>query len=107
MKKYPVISKSGNEYQVELFVGKSIALAGFNIVIKERREGIFGIEYFKKLEHYNPFKSEREMFEEFGGYEDIAKYFVTEYENEMKEKIEFEEMRNNYAKEFEEWDGRC
>lgn len=107
MKKYPIISESGNEYQVELFVGKSIALAGFNIVIKERRELIFGIEYFKELKHYNPLMSEREMFEEFGGYVDIAKYFVTEYENEMREKIEFGEMRNNYVKEFEEWDGRC
>lgn len=106
MKKYPVISESGNEYQVELFVGKSIALAGFNIVIKERSELIFGIGYFKELKHYNLHKSEREMFEEFGGYVDIAKYFISEYEYEMREKIEFEEARNNYVKEFEEWGGR-
>ena|SRR5690625_3622362 len=106
MKKYPVISESGNEYQVELFVGKSLALVGFNIVIKGRKD-IFGIEYFETLRHYNRFNTEREMFEEFGDYIGIAKYYVTIYENEIKERNELKEMRNNYVKEFEEWDGRC
>ena len=107
MKKYPIISKSGNEYKVELFVGESIALAGFNIVIKERRKGFFGIQYFKKLKHYNELLTEKEMFEEYGSYVDIAKHFVSLYEYEINEVPEFEELRNNYAKEFEEWGGKC
>jgi len=107
MKKYPIISKSGNEYQVELFVGESIALAGFNIIIKERRKGFFGIRHFKKLKHYNESMTEKEMFEEYGSYVDIAKYFVDVHEQDEKERLDFKELRSNYAKEFEEWDGRC
>ncbi len=107
MNKYPVISERGNEYQVELFVGESLALAGFNIVIKERRKGLFNIEFFKTLKHYNRFLNEGEMFEKYGSYVDIAKYFVSLYEQEIKEEIEYEEKRRSYVKEFEEWDGRC
>jgi len=107
MKKYPIISKSGNKYQVGLFVGESIALAGFNIVIKERRKGFFGIEYFKKLKHYNESMTEKEMFEEYGSYVDIAKYFVAVHEQDEKERLDFKELRSSYAKEFEEWDGKC
>lgn len=107
LKKYPVISKSGQTYQVEMFVGESLALAGFNVVIRKQRKGLFGISYKQTLRHFSISKYEEIMFEEYGSYVDIASYFVAVYEDEVRKALEEEERRETYTKEFEEWDGIC
>lgn len=110
MIKYPVISKNGNKYEVEMFFGKTIAYAGFNVIISKKGRGLFGRDKFITLREYNEFHNDmsnrRETLSEYSWVE-LAKMYVAKYEEENAEDIAFERRLSEIGKEFEEWDGYC
>lgn len=106
MKKFPVISKEGNEYEVEIFYGLSLAYAGMNIIISEvKGKTIFGRSR-RKLEHYHILENEVNILEE-NSYIDLAKRYVERCEKENQRFIEHASRKKRYEEEFKEWDGRC
>jgi len=106
LKKYPVISKSGNVYEVVLFFGSSIAYAGLNVDIKKETRTIFGLKKIKTVRFFNTGIPEDRVLRSIG-YIDIVKRYVAIYENEIKEVRESVDRREVLTKEFEEWDGYC
>ncbi len=107
MFKYPVISSNGNEYEVEMFVGKSLVYAGFNIIISQCVPGLFGRTKTVELRSYNEFKTEEEMLNKYVSYEGIVKNYVRDFEKEIEDQIKYEKLKARSIRQFEEWDGIC
>lgn len=105
MKKYPVISKNGNKYEVKIFVGQTISYAGLNIIIYKRRKGFFGLFKRKNLKHFSVLNY-RDFLDEWEySYVTITKHFVKKYEKELLKEVTTQNKCAKGIKEFEEWDG--
>jgi len=102
MEKYPVISKNGNVYKVEVFFGKSLSYAGINIILYQIKKGMFGRESFHEVAKYRKLINEKEFIEIFGDYIGIVTWYIEKYEERLEVEKEAKEILPN---KFEEWDG--
>lgn len=123
MKKFPVISKSGKEYLVDvndessvylIQIGYGSEVISLYIYAKEKYKSFFlrrEKERFVQIEHYY-YTREHNYYEEFkGSFVVAAKYSVERFEREKIEKIEklkkLKEKELEREKEFTSWDGKC
>lgn len=110
--KFPVTSKGGNKYYIEMFEGESFAYLGFNIIVYKRKiirlPFNFSIKKDIKLEHYAIPLSEKEMLEDYGyNYIEMAKEYIKLYEEKNTQKIEYRNKVQKAKREFGDWDGIC
>lgn len=107
--KYPVISKSGREYRVDVcsdhVYGRHVMCGIFEVGLKRT---IFGRqkEKFVKLNNTSIGRSIYDEEKWNYDYVAIAIKEVEEYEESQREQISHENNRKLGTKQFEEWDGR-
>ena len=104
LKKFPVVSSNGNNYEVSMFVGETVYDYGFNIVLKKKAKGLFHREKWDKVASYN-YDSLEDALYKFGGFIEIAKIHVKRYEREQKEAEEYKERVKLLSGKFEDWSG--
>lgn len=107
MKKFPVISEQGNEYEVEILFGQPHTCEGMDVYIREERKGFLGMAQRKTVRLFQFIRGEEEALRGLGSHVEIAKYYVREYENERAEIDAYAVKRERSMREFVEWDGRC
>lgn len=108
-KKFPVVSKSGNTYQVKIFFVDdwyAEELDSMRVNIYKQINGLFGIKRMKKLEQFKIHRTKKEYLSKHN-YIHIAKTFVSKYEIDNEEELYFKKRLKRISKEFDEWDGQC
>lgn len=104
MRKFPVVSESGREYEVR--INRNLNCSDLTEVIVYTETFIpFGgtrIKHMKKVHRvvYNEVEQEYRFV-------DMAKYAVAIYEEVAHREIRLEEAERENLRKFNEWDGRC
>ena len=101
MKKFPVISENGNEYEVEMYRG---TFGIFFVEVYVRKDFIFGIKIKRNVNGYNETYSEEKWNYDYVA---IAKHAVQKYEESVAEFIRRKQIESKRLAEFIEWDGDC
>ena len=104
MRKFPVISESGREYEVRInrwINGSDLT----EVLVYAERAVPFGkviINIMKKVHRvvYNEVEEEYKFVE-------MAKFAVVKYEEVAQREIRLNEAENENVRKFDEWDGRC
>ena len=107
MKKFPVISESGNEYLVKL-VESYIFENYFAVYVYETYVGLFGRKRFRYVnEQLMGYPRSYDVSKFDFNLVAVAKHEIKRMEDEWEADKLSAQLRNDAKRKFEEWDGDC
>lgn len=101
LRKFPVVSKSGIEYEVRIKADWHLDDT-YRVTLHKRYKSIFGLQRIKELERTYVYGS---TFEQ--NFVEMAKYIVFKFESRVSDEITEDGQRLKSIGEFAEWDGKC
>lgn len=104
MKKFPVTSENGNDYEVRVMLIESFGVA--TVALYSVKSGLFGITWRKNLNYGIIGFPEYSLAKWNYNFVEMAKAEVRDYEGYIAEALRRKQQRAKGIEAFAEWDGK-